>query len=133
MKRLILAIIIATMSLSSISCATAMASMPSPKSELSIFSVFNEKNYRNPNVDATIITGENTFMKMEITNDKKLTSEIWRVFENDMRRKGSSIIEKWEKGIHKKFIVSIFTSDGTPVSMSIEEADNGVTTVWVSY
>ncbi|MBO5268914.1 MAG: hypothetical protein J6B13_09185, partial [Muribaculaceae bacterium] len=94
MKRLILAIIIATLSLSSVSCATAMAGMPSPKSELSIFSVFNEKNYRNPNVDATIITGENTFMKMEITNDKKLADEVWRVFESDMRRQGSVVGDK---------------------------------------
>ena len=132
MKRLILAIIIATLSLSSVSCATAMAGMPSPKSELSIFSVFNEKNFRNPYVDATIITGENTFMKMEITNDKKLADEVWRVFESDMRRKVSNVVEKWEKGVHK-YIVNLVTSDGTSVSMSIEGDDSGVTTVWVSY
>lgn len=132
MKRIILAIIMA-FNLAAVSCASAMESNPPANNEPAILAVFNETNYRNPNVDATLITNESsTFKKLDIKGDVKLIQEVKKLFEKDMRRQGASIVEKWEGGKHK-YIVSFFMPDGSPVSMSLEEEDPDNVLVWISF
>lgn len=132
MKRLIFAIIM-VFNLATVSCASAKDNNPATNNEPAILAVFNETNYRNPNVDATLITNDaSTYKKLEIRGDSKLIQEVKRLFEKDMRRQGASIVEKWDNGNHK-YIVSFFMSDGSSVSMSLEEESTGVATVWISF
>ena len=106
MKRLIFAIIM-VFNLATVSCASAKDNNPATNNEPAILAVFNETNYRNPNVDATLITNDtSTFKKLEIRGDSKLIQEVKRLFEKDMRRQGASIVEKWDNGNHK-YIVSL--------------------------
>lgn len=110
-----------------------MESNPQANNEPAILAVFNETNYRNPNVDATLITNESsTFKKLDIKGDVKLIQEVKKLFEKDMRRPGASIVEKWEGGKHK-YNVSFFMPDGSPVSMSLEEEDPDNVLVWISF
>ncbi len=132
MKRILIAVIITVLNLANVSCATAMESAPPAKMDLAIMAVFNETNYRNPAVDATIIKGTNSYMKLEINGDSKLIQQVKTLFEKDMRRESASIVERWSGGEHR-YIVSFIMPDGTSVSMSLEENESGSATVWVSY
>jgi len=126
MKRIIFATILAI-----ISSTVAMADTP-PQQQSSqqpaILAVFNEKTYRNPNVDATIIdNNENSsYKKIEVRNDAKLIAEIKRLFDIDRKRTGANIVERYSGGQHK-YIVSF-----SNISMSLEETGPDSVTVWIS-
>lgn len=128
MKNIFFAIFMAIIGICTVKAETPPPSPDQP----AVLAIFNEKTYRNPNVDATIIDNDQTlFKRIIVIDDNKLTQEIHRLFDIDRKRPGVNLVEKYSGGEHK-YLITYEMSDGSPVNICLYEEDEKTTSLWIS-